>query len=112
MERKSLLAAVSALSLSNAFFIVKKLSTAEKAYQAVRTMTEIFRIEAVDGRTVKKALQSGFADFEDAVQYQSALQFRASVILSRDFTGFSHSRIAVMDCTQYLTVERLDYPLR
>ena len=101
-ERKKVRAAVSATSLNNIFFIVKRLSSQQKAYQAIRTIFELFKILDVKSQTISEALRLQPPDFEDAIQYCCALAFRSQVILTRDPAGFSGSEIPVMDCDQYL----------
>lgn len=101
MEKKAL-ASISALSVSHTFFIVRKLSSADRAYQAVEALMETFRITETDSKIVKQALQARFPDFEDAIQYFSALRFRAKTLISRDPSGFRAGKIPIMDCAQYL----------
>lgn len=101
-DRQRIQAAVSAISLNNIFFIVRKLASPTAAYTAVRTVMDIFTTVEVNDAVLRKALAYNFPDFEDAVQYASALRYRAQVILSRDPTGFSAGRLPVLDAAQYL----------
>lgn len=103
-ERKEIKAGISAVSLNNVFFIIKKLASKEKAYFAINTLVEIFKICPVTSQTISKALKLDLPDFEDALQYICALQFRAKTIITRDFSGFKKSKISVMDASQYLTL--------
>lgn len=103
-EKREIAAAISTLSVSNVFFIIKKISSGEKAYEAIATLTEIFELIEVGAQTVSRALQARFPDFEDAIQYYSALKFRAKAILSRDPSGFRDNKIAVMSCSEYLAL--------
>ncbi|MBI2981030.1 MAG: PIN domain-containing protein [Deltaproteobacteria bacterium] len=103
-EKKEIVAAISTVSVSNVFFIIKKLSSREKAYEAVSVLAEIFKLVEVGAQTVSKSLQARFPDFEDAVQYYSALKFRAKAILSRDPSGFRGGKIPVMSCSEYLAL--------
>ncbi len=103
-ERKQMQAAVSTLSVCNIFFILKKLASTEKAYLAIETLVETFKLIEVTPRIISKALAARLNDFEDAVQYFCALQAGAKLILSRDPSGFGKSRLPVMDCNEYLTL--------
>lgn len=96
--------AISALSLNNIFYIVKKLTSTAKAYLAVETAASSFKVIEVTAVMVRKTLQERWPDFEDALQYHAALKFRSQVIISRDASGFSDSKIPVMDCHQYLAL--------
>jgi hypothetical protein len=58
---------------------------------------------------VKDAIKSAFLDFEDAVQYSSALSnTKIDIIVSRDKKGFNKSSIPVMDVEQALVYIKLN----
>ena len=101
-EKKKIRAAVSALSLRNVFFIIKKLSSSEKGYKAVETLVDLFQIVEVGSKMIQKALEIRLPDFEDAIQYYAALKFRAGVMISRDRSGFKASRIPIMDSAEFV----------
>lgn len=103
-ERKEIRAALSALSVNNIFFIIRKLSSREKAYLAVETLVKIFKVIDTTSSILTLALKARFPDFEDAVQYYSAAKFRAETIISRDPAGFEEGKIPVMDAAQWLTL--------
>jgi len=103
-EKRKIQAAISAVSVSNIFFILERLSSKENAYRAVETLLEIFRITDVTSQILSKALTARFPDFEDAVQYFCALKFKARAILSRDPSGFLERKIPIMDCNEYLAI--------
>lgn len=48
------------------------------------------------------ALNSGWKDFEDALQYQSAIAAGCSIIITRDHKGFSQSIIPIYSPEQFL----------
>lgn len=101
-ERRVIRAAISGVSIHNVFFIVRKLSSVEKGYKAIDTLASIFDLVDLSGPMIRKALQIRFPDFEDGLQYVSALKYRAQAIISRDPDGFLESRVPVMDCDEYL----------
>ena len=45
---------------------------------------------------------SQFKDFEDAMQYYSALKAKADIIITRNGKDFTASQIPVMTATEYL----------
>jgi len=104
VEHRKIKAAVSTLSVSNVFFIVKRLANREKAYWAIELLSELFQLVAVTPTMIRTALQARFPDFEDAIQYYCAHAFRAKAIISRDDTGFAKSTIPVLDCAQYVAL--------
>lgn len=102
-------AAISGVSINNVFFIVRRLSSVERGYKAIDTLVSIFDLVDISAQMIRKALQIRFPDFEDGLQYVSALKCRAQAIISRDAAGFLESRIPVMDCGQYLAREGLPF---
>jgi len=62
----------------------------------------------VNQAILEQAMKSGFTDFEDAVQYYSALQNKnCSVIISRNTKDFQSSEIKVMLPDEFLKVSEL-----
>lgn len=102
VEQKKLAGAVSAISFNNIFYLIRKFSTAEKAYQALNTLSDIFKIVEVNQRIIKETLKTQWPDFEDGIQHACALKFGAKVILSRDTKGFGSGKVPVMGCSEYL----------
>lgn len=74
--------------------------------EGVRSLLSNFRqlscVAASDERTVDDALASQFKDFEDAMQYYTALHAGADVIITRNGKDFTASKLPVMTATEYL----------
>ena len=79
---------VSALSFPNIFYVLHKMRNRRDAARAVRTMLGIFSAVACNGDVIRQAIDSDLPDFEDAVQYFSALHAGADCILSRNAGDF------------------------
>ena len=61
----------------------------------------------VNQTVLEQAMKSGFSDFEDAVQYYSALQNRnCSIIISRNTKDFHSSIIKVISPDEFLKTTR------
>ena len=56
----------------------------------------------VDADIVRQSLDSAFSDFEDALQYYSALTEDAEVIITRNGKDFAASKLPVMTAPEYL----------
>lgn len=62
----------------------------------------------VNQSILEQAMQSDFADFEDAVQYYSALQNKnCSVIISRNTKDFQSSALKAMLPDEFLKINKL-----
>jgi len=82
---------VSAVSFTNIFYVVRKLADAKSARRALVLLRNAFTAVACDGRILTQAMDSNFKDFEDAVQYFSAVQAGAECLISRNPDDFSRA---------------------
>jgi len=87
-ERNRFEGCASAVSFVNVFYMVARVRDREEAGRAVREMIDIFTPTTCDGQVVRQAVHAGLSDFEDAVQYFSALHAGADCILTRNAAGF------------------------
>ena len=55
-----------------------------------------------DERVIDDSIASMFTDFEDAVQYYTALNCGANAIITRNVKDYTASKIPVMTAAEYL----------
>ena len=60
------------------------------------------RVAAVNEQTVDDSLASQFKDFEDAMQYYTALKAKADIIITRNGKDYTASKLPVMTATEFL----------
>lgn len=87
-DRGHFRAFASAISFSNIYYILRKSNGREKAASALREVQHICRTAAVDASVIDRASEAGFHDFEDAVQYFSAVEASADYLVTRDAKDF------------------------
>lgn len=91
-----------ALTFANALYVLRKsLGTAE-ATRHLKQLSEIVRIAPTTQAEIDRAFNSENPDFEDALQYFSAVAVEADVIITRNPKHFKHIAIPVMNAEQYL----------
>lgn len=94
---------ICALSYSTIFYILKKYSGRDNALQCLRDLSEYVSVLPVDKQVIREALYSGFSDYEDAVQYYSALQDSSiDAIVTRNTKDFALSKLPVLLPGEYL----------
>ena len=71
-------------------------------FNLLANFRQLSRIAVVDERTVDDSLASQFKDFEDAMQYYTALKAKADAIITRNGKDFTASKLPVMTATEYL----------
>lgn len=62
----------------------------------------VFSIAAVDEKVIDLSLASDFRDFEDAVQYYSAIHARAGCVITRNKQDYKAEGIPVMTPEEFL----------
>lgn len=93
--------AVSSLTFSNLFYILRKQISAKHAVQVLQNLKQLVTVLPVDDGTVEQALQAGFTDFEDALQYYAALKAGCSTLLTRNGRHYRKAEIAVLTAEAY-----------
>ena len=102
-DLKKLTLIVSPLSFTTIDYVLNKYETSESVLNKLRKFKIICEVCEVNEETIDKALNSSFKDFEDAVQYFSALQSNCSIIITRNGNDFKHSTIPIMTAEEYLS---------
>ena len=92
---------VSSLTFSNLFYLLRKQVSGHQAHKILRTFKQLVKIVAVDDPIVEQALQAGFTDFEDALQYFAALSAGCTVLITRNVRHYRKATIRVVTAEVY-----------
>ncbi len=93
----------STLSLATAsFFMEKAKMPHDMLRRKLSGFCEICQLSPVDENVARLSLASDFTDFEDALQYYSALAVKAGVIITRNGKDFKNSTLPVMTAADWL----------
>ena len=101
-EKKQFQALVAAISFNNVFYIVRKEAGRKNALEAIRIMHALFETAPLNGAIIQQALDSDFADFEDALQYYSAVRSRAKCLITRDPRHYPQDGPAILSPEAFL----------
>ncbi len=93
---------VSPTSVSTAFYLLAKSEGVQSALEKIRKFKLLCRISVMDEQVVERVLNSDFIDFEDAMQYFSALATGCDVIITRNEKDFKQAKLPVMNAETYL----------
>jgi predicted nucleic acid-binding protein len=102
-DQKKLTIIVSPLSFTTIDYVLNKYESSEAVLNKLRKFKIICEVCEVNEETIDKALNSNFKDFEDAVQYFTALQSNCSIIITRNGKDFKNSTIPIMTAEEYLS---------
>lgn len=100
---------ISPLSFSNLFYVLRKELSAPEAVAALRKLKILTHVLPVDDRTIDSALASSFTDFEDAIQYYTALSNEVEVIVTRNKRDYKASKLPVLngeECVELFLSQR------
>ena len=93
---------VSAISLNNMHYVLKKHIDPATALEDVRLVLHIFTVVPLDESILRLAVDLPHKDFEDAIQTFSAVQAKADCIVTRDRQHFSSNYMPVISPAEYL----------
>ena len=107
-DRKKIKIFTSPSSISNSYYLLSKYENTKTALEKIRKFKVLCSISMMDDEVVEKAINSDFKDFEDAMQYFSALASDCDLIVTRNEKDFKNAMIPVMNGESYLqTLKKL-----
>jgi len=102
-DKKELELAISSLTFANTNYILTKLKSAKEARDILRKFKVLVEILTLDDKITELALSDDdFPDFEDGLQYYSAIENQIDVIISRNKKDFKNSKIPVLTSKEFL----------
>ncbi len=94
---------VSALTFGNTNYILLKERKPEEAKAILRKLKLIVNFISLDDKIIGLSLNdTDFRDYEDAIQYYSAIENGIETIITRNLKDFQKSKIPVLTAEQYL----------
>jgi predicted nucleic acid-binding protein len=91
------------ICLAIAFYFAEKKCGTAQAKTKIELLSSKLHISSVNSDTVSQALGNpGVADFEDGLEYYSAIEYSCQAIITEDSDGFYFSQIPVYDCQRFL----------
>jgi predicted nucleic acid-binding protein len=93
---------VSALSYATTSYFLTKSESINSCKNKLRKFKSISTIVALNTQIIEKSLNSNFTDFEDALQYYSALHAQCKVIITRNGKDFKNSQLPILTSEEYL----------
>lgn len=101
-DRNEISLHVSALSFANLNYILSKQYSAGQARKLLLRFKTLVSVLAVTNKILDLALASDFKDFEDALQYQTAIENNIKILITRNLKDFKTADIPIMTAEQFL----------
>jgi predicted nucleic acid-binding protein len=105
-EKKSFELYVSALSFANTHFILSRQLKPDHAKQVLRKLKLLVSVLDLTDKILELSLNDiEFGDFEDAIQYFSAIENKIEIIITRNLNDYIKSKLPVMTAEQFLRTD-------
>lgn len=101
-EVKKFTGYISALSIPNIVYIMRKELDEEKIKEVIEKLSLVFDIVDLKGDHLKKATALKFNDYEDAVQSQQAVRIKADYIVTRNIKDYKNSKVMAIKPAELL----------
>lgn len=95
------------LIFANTFYILCKQLGNEEAKKALRKLRVLLHIIDSSEAVFDKALNSDFADFEDAVQYYTSQENGINILLTRNLRDYKNASLIVQTPEAFLVTNGL-----
>jgi predicted nucleic acid-binding protein len=104
VEARALEGYISAVSFNNAHYVIRRAAGRLAAQEALKLLREVFRLVPLDEQILHRAIDSDSADFEDAIQFFSALRAGVEFLLTRNVRHFPAEPISVLTPQEFLQI--------
>jgi predicted nucleic acid-binding protein len=106
-DKRQIKLSVSSLTFANTNYTLLKAKSPNEVKSILRKLKLIVQVLPLDDKVIGRALNDDeFADFEDGLQYFSAIENNQDIIITRNLKDFKKAKIPVMSAAEYLqTIE-------
>lgn len=102
-DKKKIQLSVSALTFANTNYILLQSKKSEESKQILRKLKLLVKVLSLDEKVVELSLNDNeFKDYEDALQYYTALENGVDAIITRNLKDFKKAKLPVMTAGQFL----------
>lgn len=93
---------ISALSIPNIVYILRKELSPERASEIIEQLFLIFSVVDLRSDDLRKAALMQFSDYEDALQSAAAERIEADFIVTRNIKDFKGSKVTAIKPSEFL----------
>ena len=105
VEKRQVRGYICSLTFPILFYLLSKEMGRVKAAKTLEKIRIVFEVAPVDQKVIDLSLASDFKDFEDAVQYYSAMEAGASCLISRNRKDFTDKSVPVLTPEEFLAIK-------
>ncbi len=102
-EEKKIKGYTTPIIICNVYYLLRKSAQHEIIIEKIKQLLNLIEVIKIDKEVIYGALNSGFKDFEDALQNFAAIEYgEIEIILTRNIKDFKKSKLAVLTPETYL----------
>lgn len=102
-DRKQVELSVSSLTIANTSYALLRQMDSNKAKSVLRKLRLILKVLPLDDKIIGLALNDEtFSDFEDGLQYFTAIENEQELIITRNLKDFKNSKLPTMTAKQFI----------
>lgn len=93
---------VSSLTFANTHYLLSKQYKLDDARKILLKFKVLVTVSSLDDKILELALVSNFKDFEDAIQYYTAIENGVDIIITRNKKDYKSSKLPILTAGEYL----------
>lgn len=101
-DKKKLTLSISSLCLADTHYILSKQNPEMELRKILRKLKVLVNVLSLDDKITDLALNSEFRDFEDAIQYYTAIENEQELIITRNQSDFRDCKIPIMTAGEFI----------
>jgi predicted nucleic acid-binding protein len=105
IQEKKILAYTSPVVIANIFYILNRHFSKEKAISSLIKVKALIKVLNCGDDEIELALSSDFKDFEDSIQYYTALAHKMDIILTRNIKDYRTANMNVSTPLEYINTK-------
>lgn len=102
IQNKAIQAYTSPVVIANLFYILNRHFNRKKAIQSLMKLRTLVGVLNCGDHAIDSALSSDFTDFEDAVQYYTALENSIDILITRNIKDYKTATINITTPFEYM----------
>ncbi|WP_017294063.1 type II toxin-antitoxin system VapC family toxin [Geminocystis herdmanii] len=95
---------ISATTLTDIYYILRKQKGKEWTFQFLKRLTNLCKINPINEIIIIEALNNSYKDFEDDIQYYSAIINNLDVIVTRNIKDFPNNNLPILTPSQLIII--------
>ncbi|MHC4870981.1 MAG: type II toxin-antitoxin system VapC family toxin [Planctomycetota bacterium] len=107
IQDKQVFAYTSPVVIANLFYLLVRHSTRKKAVQSLIKLKTLVKVLNCGDNEIELALASDFKDFEDSIQYYTALENDMDILITRNIKDYKSANIPVVTPYEFVNSKEI-----